>query len=442
MTLSKTPIYNLKAVLQETLLPADTLRAWERRYGLPMPQRTAGGHRLYSQYDIETIKWLVARQAEGFSISRAVDLWNEKIEAGEDPFGHLTSLSTESSHQPPALYVPADTTLASLRNQWISACLKFSESASEQVLNQAFSMFPMEAVCLEVLQKGMAEMGTLWYTNRVSVQQEHFASGLAMRRLDALLSAAPPPTRDQTILVGCPTNEWHVFTALLLTLILRRRGINVIYLGANVPADQFKETVTAVHADLVILVAQTLISAAALQTVNNELVSLNTNTAFGGRIFNILPGLTQKLPGTYLGASVEASVEQIEKLLRKRPEKFQTMAINESYQIAHKSFLSQRTHIESTLMASFSAFGIEADNLNTGVQFLGDNILAALQLGDINFVSNEMDWVKTIMQSHNRPSSELANFMKMYSQAVDKHINGRGEPIKRWLKDQAESIQA
>lgn len=303
-------------------------------------------------------------------------------------------------------------------------------------------MFPVESVCLEVLQKGMAEMGTLWYKNRASVQQEHFASGLAMRRLDALISAVPPPTRDQTILVGCPSNEWHVFSALLLTLILRRRGLNIIYLGANVPADQFKETVAAVHADLVILVAQTLISAAALQNANNELASLNTNTAYGGRIFNLLPGLAQNLPGTYLGASVEASVEQIEKLLRKRPEKFEIMAANESCQIAHQSFLSQRTHIESTLMASFSAFGIEADNFNTGVQYLGDNILAALQLGDINYVSNEMDWVKTLMQSPNRPSGELAYFMKMYSQAVDKHINGRGEPIKIWLKEQADSIQA
>jgi DNA-binding transcriptional MerR regulator len=71
--LSKSPAFNLKAVLRETGLAADTLRAWERRYGLPTPQRTAGGHRLYSQYDIETIKWLIARQAEGLSISRAVD---------------------------------------------------------------------------------------------------------------------------------------------------------------------------------------------------------------------------------------------------------------------------------------------------------------------------------------------------------------------------------
>ncbi len=180
--ISKSHTFNLKVVLKETGLAADTLRAWERRYGLPAPERTAGGHRLYSQHDIETIKWLIRRQAEGLSISRAVDLWNEKLASGSDPLADPDQqISTTLTPYP-----LADTNLDSLREKWIQACTDFNESAAEQVLNQAFSMFPMEVVCMEVLQKGMSEIGTLWYENKASVQQEHFASGLAMRRLDAL----------------------------------------------------------------------------------------------------------------------------------------------------------------------------------------------------------------------------------------------------------------
>ncbi|MBK8782184.1 MAG: MerR family transcriptional regulator [Anaerolineales bacterium] len=99
---SKSPAFNLKAVLLETGLAADTLRAWERRYGLPTPNRSAGGHRLYSQYDIETIKWLIARQAEGLSISRAVEMWNEHIASGLDPLAGYTS----SSFPPPKPLLP------------------------------------------------------------------------------------------------------------------------------------------------------------------------------------------------------------------------------------------------------------------------------------------------------------------------------------------------
>ena len=53
---NKTPSFNLKAVVQETGVKPDTLRAWERRYGLPQPDRTPGRHRLYSQYDIDMLK--------------------------------------------------------------------------------------------------------------------------------------------------------------------------------------------------------------------------------------------------------------------------------------------------------------------------------------------------------------------------------------------------
>src|SRR5215208_4841454 len=157
--ISTTPAFNLKVVLKETGLAADTLRAWERRYGLPAPNRTAGGHRLYSQRDIETIKWLIKRQADGLSISRAVDMWNEQLGAGTDPLAASAQQSVPSSIMAlPVQYQATDTTLDTLRGRWIEACLEYSESAAEQTLNQAFSMFPVESVCIEMLQKGMSEI--------------------------------------------------------------------------------------------------------------------------------------------------------------------------------------------------------------------------------------------------------------------------------------------
>ena len=79
------PRFNLKAVVQQTGLKPDTLRAWERRYGLPTPERSSGGHRLYSKHDVDTLKWLIARQREGLSIKRAVELWRQVESEGRDP---------------------------------------------------------------------------------------------------------------------------------------------------------------------------------------------------------------------------------------------------------------------------------------------------------------------------------------------------------------------
>ncbi len=433
---SKSPAFNLKAVLFETGLVADTLRAWERRYGLPTPNRSAGGHRLYSQYDIETIKWLIARQAEGLSISRAVEMWNEQIASGLDPLAGYVSSAFSAAQTTLASFTP-ETTLDTIRTQWVTACMSYSESNSEQALNKAFSMFPVESVCMEVLQKGISEIGELWYENRASVQQEHFASSLAMRRINALLSASPTPTHPQTVLVGCPSGEWHTFTPLLLSLFLRRRGLNVVYLSANVPAEHFEETITKVKANLVILVAQTLTTAAALQSTAFSLSGLKIPLGFGGRIFTLRDSLTDYISGHYLGNSVETSIDEVEKILKGRNKAKDTKVASQEYTAALHAFISRRPHIESTVREKVQPLSIDPDHLNTGIHFLGDNIIAALQFGDMDHVTSEVEWLKVLLQAHQRPAQELTNFMNVYSRAVDKHINGSGTAIKAWLHAQA-----
>ncbi len=430
--LSATPTYNLKIVLKETGLPADTLRAWERRYGLPAPQRTEGGQRLYSQYDVETIKWLVARQEEGLSISHAVELWNEHTSAGVD----LLAGSLSTTQTLPAVYIPAGTTLDSIRAHWLESCLKFRESDAERVLNKAFTMFPVEKVCMEVLQKGLAEIGGLWYENKATAQQEHFASALAMRRLDSLMSASPALSRKQTVMVGCPAGEWHTFTALLLALFLRRRGLNVIYLGANVPVDQFEDAVKSARANLVILVAQMLISAAALQAVALALKDSRASVAFGGRIFSAQPSLANRISGHYLGDTIQSAIEAAEKLLKRKIKPNTPKTPARKYQIALLGFVAKRARIENTVIESLPPSLANSDGVNTGIKFLGDNIAAALQLGDMKLVTAEMEWVKTLMRLRERPADELNFFMQSYSAAIDKHINSQGSPIKDWLSAQ------
>lgn len=440
MTISQAPTYNIKVVLNKTGIAADTLRAWERRYGLPIPQRTAGGHRLYSDRDIETIKWLLARQEEGLSISRAVDLWNEQIASGADPLAELASRSAASTL---AIAPPTpDTTIDSLRADWINACQDFDEISAEQVLNQAFSVFPIEAVCTDLIQKGMSEIGELWYENRLSVQQEHFASNLAMRRLDALLSAAPPPSRPETVLVGCPADEWHTFTPLLLSLFLRRRGYRVIYLGANVPSERFTETTRDIKADLIVLVAQQLPSAATLQHTALSLTNKGRAVAFGGRIFNLRPSLTEYIPGYFLGNDIGAAIGEIEKILHSKARPKQTRTASQVHTAAHQAYVSKRTNIEATLKEMLEPLAISPDDINTGIRFLGEHITAALQLGDMAHVSAEIDWLRMLLQSHSTHPEQLVLFMQTYARAVDKHINGQGKPIFEWLDAEIGRLKA
>ena len=77
--------------------------------------------------------------------------------------------------------------LDQLRQIWREACLAFNEPEAELAMAKALAIATPEVVCTQVLQKGLAELGEGWYAGTVSVQQEHFASALAMRAFVCLV---------------------------------------------------------------------------------------------------------------------------------------------------------------------------------------------------------------------------------------------------------------
>ena len=426
MSISNSPTYNLKVVIKETGIAADTLRAWERRYGLPMPERSPGGHRLYSQHDIEIIKWLMAKQREGLSISRAVDLWNDLSASGENPLPasieQVTSISSEN--------------LDVVRKQWLDACLTFNENSAEQVLNQAFALYPLDAVCIEVLQKGLVEIGNLWYQAKATVQQEHFASALAHRRLDALITATPAPTRPETVLIGCTVDEQHTFIPLLLTLLLRRRGLKVIYLGANVPNQRFQETLISIKPNLIILSAQLLQTANGLRETAKSLAASGARVAYGGRIFNSLPEIRARIPAHFLGETLQEAIQAIETLLRTDIPLEGFSPISEQEKYLSNLYSQKQPQITLNALTETSKIGIPEKHALIATQQLGNNLLATLSLGNISALSSEIEWIKGLLQEQIQNETNLKNFLEAYTNAIDSVMGKDGLPISTWLRAQ------
>lgn len=433
-TINETPTFNLKAVIQETGLKPDTLRAWERRYDLPQPQRTAGGHRLYSQRDIDMLKWLIARQEEGLSISRAVNLWRNIEAEGQDPLLAPGYGMPESAAAP--AFVPQGDTIAELRQAWLSACLAFDEQSAENVLAQAFAMYPPETVCFELLQKGLSAIGEGWYRGEITVQQEHFVSELALRRLEALLAATPAPTRPGRVLVGCSPEEAHTFAPLLLTFLLKRRGWEVVYLGARVPTVRLRATVATLQPHLVILTAQQLHTAATLLQAAHSIQGENGPLAYGGLIFNLLPALRQRIPGHFLGERLELAPQMVEQLLTSPRPLPTAEAVSEAYQQALAHYRERRTLLEADVWPGAGPAGpleMSPAHLTLANEELARNIIAALTLGDMSFLSAGLEWIESLLDNHHLPRQLLRHYLNAYYQAAQTHLNGRGSLIVDWL---------
>lgn len=419
------PTFNLKAVIHETGLNAETIRAWERRYGLLKPQRTSGGHRLYSTREIQILKWLVARQKEGLSISRAVELWRSIESSGQDPFREMVL------RQPSP--VVANFSLDELCAAWVEACMRYHEQEAEQILSQAFAIAAPDVVCVEVLQKGLASIGNGWYKGGVSVQQEHFASALAMRRLNALVSAAPPPTRPEHLLAVCPPDEEHDFGLLLITFLLRRRGWDVIYLGANVPVDRLESALQLTSPTLVVSVAQTLPTAATLLGMASFLLSRNVPLAFGGGIFNSLPTLRRRIPGYFLGEQISTVPLIVENIISLKPSLPASEMIEPQYQVILDEYLEKLSLIESEVFGFKETLELSHAQIEFANGLFKRYLLSALQLGDIHLLGSSVDWVKGLLDNYGISNQLVDHFLIAYWQSIQKYLRSDVLQFFEWI---------
>jgi DNA-binding transcriptional MerR regulator len=412
------PTYNLRAVVQETGLKADTLRAWERRYGLPVPKRSEGGHRLYSRRDIEILKWLVERVAEGLTISRAVELWRNLEEAGDDPVADLLSPTIGQ----PQYVVDAGSTLDEIRQAWISACIQFDEQSADAVIAQAFAIFPIETVTLQILLKAMNEIGEKWFSSEISVQQEHFISQITLKRLDALLVAVPPPTRSEKIILACPPGEEHTISLVLLTLSLKRKGFQVYFFGADTPIDQLENATSSIKPNLVISSAQQLSALQGLLSLASKILEEGIAFAFGGRIFNIVPELHDKIPGYYLGESLDGIYGQIEKIVSAPSKNEFHPSTAHQYDDLSERLQIHQSDISRQVSKNLEAEGIPEEIVAEYLNHLFGSILASLKLGDPSLVIYDLGWLSRLLTNRAIKTTSEEKLLHEFTDTADKTL--------------------
>ncbi len=299
------PVYNIKAVVEATGLPAATLRAWERRYGALVPGRTDSGYRLYSAQDIKVLRWLKARVEEGLTISQAIALHRHR-RLGEP--GAAADEPRAESRQG----------LTGARDMLLAALIDFEEAQADRLLEEAFAVYGLEAVTEHVIGPTMVQIGDRWHRGEVTTAVEHFASNYLRRKIDAIINAAPRSAAGPLVVLGCAPNDWHELGLLLIYLLLRRRGLRTLYLGQNVPVLQFVEEMERLRPAIVVIAATTAETAGGVGELAAALQSLPEPRpvfAFGGRAFNVQPELRREIPGIFLGENARSAVEYLVALL-------------------------------------------------------------------------------------------------------------------------------
>lgn len=306
------PIFNIGVVSRMTNIPETTLRAWERRYDFPKATRTTGGHRLYSEQEIARLQWVKARVDTGMQVSQAIRVLNHSLRERQDANGLPPPepvLSGSESSEPIDLFC----------QRLVNALAAYNALEADQVIAEAYALFSIESIILEIIGPTFYEIGEAWSRGDIDVATEHYASNYLRIRLYHWLEISPPAYRVSPVVLACAPGELHEGSLLMLAVLLRRLRWPVIYLGQTVPLTELARFLESVDAAIIVFVAMTEAAADALAGWPQWLPgAVSTNrpvVGYGGRAFLDYPETAQPVPGVLLGITLQDGLANLNRML-------------------------------------------------------------------------------------------------------------------------------
>lgn len=316
------PIYNIGVVARMTGIPAATLRVWERRYGFPDTARTEGGHRLYSESDVQQLRWVKAKIDDGMQTRQAVRaLKNLEEEDAFPPADRVTAETLYPSIQTLDDEETADTYIELLQNRLFDELLQLDTETADKVFDEALALYAPEDVILHMIRPTLWAIGEGWVAGDISIGVEHLATHYLRQRLLVWLRTGPPLYDVPPTVLACAPEEYHEGGLMIMGALLRRRRWPVAYLGQSIPLQDLAEFVEQTKPLAVVSVAMTEVAADALaqwpRFMPEAAESGRPVFAFGGRIFNQHPEWRARVPGLFLGATLTEGVDTLERMLRR-----------------------------------------------------------------------------------------------------------------------------
>ena len=222
-------------VSRRTGVSPELLRAWERRYGLLHPERSAGGLRLYTFEDLERVRLMRRHLSAGLAAAEAARL------AADAP--------PEPMPTGAALFDPL-----AAREELGAVLERFDEPAAQAVFDRVLARTTLDTLLADVVLPYLRDLGDRWQRDEVSIAQEHHASGVLRERLLALARGWGAGAGPQAVL-ACPPGERHDIGLIAFGLALRARGWRIHFIGADTPIESLTDAARSLNADLVVLAA-------------------------------------------------------------------------------------------------------------------------------------------------------------------------------------------
>lgn len=280
------PRHPIRVVARRTGLSLATLRAWEKRYQVVDPHRSAGGHRLYRDEDISRLRLLREAVQGGRSIGQIADLSLEELEelVVEDGRSlHAAAQRSGGGREEAAVFL----------EEALEAVRAYDVARVERILMRAAMTLQPGELLDQVVVGLLSEVGDLWHKGSVNVAQEHASSVAIQRFLGWLIGNAEVGSGARTIVFTTPAGQRHEFGALLAAAAAALEGWRAVYLGADLPAPDIAEAVAGSGA---VAVAMSAVVSGVEPDPVSEILALREAVPEGVQIIAGGPALEEHAP--------------------------------------------------------------------------------------------------------------------------------------------------
>lgn len=219
--------YTINNVEQLTGIKAHSLRAWEKRYKSLIPHRTETNIRFYDDQQVRKLLNIATLMPHGYKISRLMAMTDETINA---LILDLEQATTVNDH-----------TTGLQVNNLVAAMLSFDEQMFDKALSNAIIRLGLFDAIVNIVYPFLRKTGILWSTDNATPAQEHFASNLLRRKLQAAIDGLRyPAKRDSNFILFLPPGEQHEIGLLLSDYMIRSKDKPTVYLGQDLPYASLK----------------------------------------------------------------------------------------------------------------------------------------------------------------------------------------------------------
>ena len=271
-------LYPISAVAKLTSIPLDTLRAWERRYGVVVPKRVARG-RLYSTEQVKRLQLLRRAVDDGHSIGQVAGLADRQLRA-------LLAKTSSLARSEEAPGSASRVTLPDILSPVLQALERFDYAATDQEINRLVIAIPNPRDFVhQAALPLMHTIGQRWHDGKCSIAQEHILTRQLTAILSSLVRNYSPSNHSARVLFATPQNERHEFPILAAAMLTAAAGLGVFYLGSDLPAADIVLATRRTDADAVLLSLEVAPSADTLEELSyiSRKVPRDVSLWLGGR---------------------------------------------------------------------------------------------------------------------------------------------------------------